>query len=737
MNKVKRIIFSIISIAIFITVTCLNIKTKDDILFLLITSFSFNILAIFVTENFFTKPTDVIATSFSIILMIFPILLKEKNDIFICLFLIEFIICCALIIISLISLVISNQNKSPEIGCNKIAANCKSIACTLGKTKWLYTITYSIFIIRYFNEIEKNPYILLILLIILMIMNTINFNNLKLLKNKKILYSIGTIKSLEKDGIVIAELYKDKNIDIKDIVKYIDIDNNKIINYGIVLEKFNDLEKQLIKIINIKTETLDNNNKLKLGYIYNCNDETNNNEEINDIISKIVGIVTSGTSIDTIKFRYININNLDLEEGNLLELKINDNNNKVYYQIINAVDNIEKLENDNTLGYIIGEAIQLGKLKEDEMIFEKYGWVPNINTIVCKVKKDVLNDNENSQNSNSDDIQNNNEFKILNDDTNTKKTQSNECNIGNILNTNIPINLDLENSLNHHIAILGVTGTGKTTLVTKILIPEMEKIEEHYTIIFDITGEYEKKIDNDKICNLEIDDLLINVCIEGKNCNLNISNLINRLYNLNVGKFGQKDYEEINRIKDIIIYNLRNKISCFLDGNKKIMLIGFDFISNSEDSLSYFSFLFDAIFKEMKDRHSKLSNKKLTIILEEAHTLVPEWNLIGGTNDTKISQAIVNKVGQISLQGRKYNTGLIVISQRTASVSKTILTQCNTIITFKSFDKTSEDFLSSHLPEHLIKIIPNLGFRQALVTGKGLKNNTPLICEIKDIEKEA
>ena len=737
MDKVKRIIFSIISIAIFITVTCLNIKTKDDILFLLITSFSFNILAIFVTENFFTKPTDVIATSFSIILMIFPILLKEKNDIFICLFLIEFIICCALIIISLISLVISNQNKSPEIGCNKIAANCKSIACTLGKTKWLYTITYSIFIIRYFNEIEKNPYILLILLIILMIMNTINFNNLKLLKNKKILYSIGTIKSLEKDGIVIAELYKDKNIDIKDIVKYIDIDNNKIINYGIVLEKFNDLEKQLIKIINIKTETLDNNNKLKLGYIYNCNDETNNNEEINDIISKIVGIVTSGTSIDTIKFRYININNLDLEEGNLLELKINDNNNKVYYQIINAVDNIEKLENDNTLGYIIGEAIQLGKLKEDEMIFEKYGWVPNINTIVCKVKKDVLNDNENSQNSNSDDIQNNNEFKILNDDTNTKKTQSNECNIGNILNTNIPINLDLENSLNHHIAILGVTGTGKTTLVTKILIPEMEKIEEHYTIIFDITGEYEKKIDNDKICNLEIDDLLINVCIEGKNCNLNISNLINRLYNLNVGKFGQKDYEEINRIKDIIIYNLRNKISCFLDGNKKIMLIGFDFISNSEDSLSYFSFLFDAIFKEMKDRHSKLSNKKLTIILEEAHTLVPEWNLIGGTNDTKISQAIVNKVGQISLQGRKYNTGLIVISQRTASVSKTILTQCNTIITFKSFDKTSEDFLSSHLPEHLIKIIPNLGFRQALVTGKGLKNNTPLICEIKDIEKEA
>lgn len=741
MNKVKRIIFSIISIAIFIIVTCLNIKTKDNILFLLITSFSFNIFAIFVTENFFTKPTDVIATSFSIILMIFPILFEKQNDIFICLFLIEFIICCALIIISLISLLISNQNKSPETRCNKIAANCKSIACNLGKTKWLYTITYSIFIIRYFNEIEKNPYILLILLIILMIMNTINFNNLKLLKNKKILCSIGTIKSLEKDGIVIAELYKDKNIDIKDIVKYIDIDNNKIINYGIVLEKFNDLEKQLIKIINIKTETLDNNNKLKLGYIYNCNDETNNNEEINDIISRIVGIVTSGTSIDTIKFRYININNLDLEEGNLLELKVN--NNKVYYQIINAVDNIEKLENDNTHGYIIGEAIQLGKLEEKEMIFEKYGWVPNINTIVCKVKKDVLNDNENSQNSNSDDIQNNNGFKILNDDTDTKKTQSNECNIGNILNTNIPINLDLENSLNHHIAILGVTGTGKTTLVTKILIPEMEKIEEHYTIIFDITGEYEKKIKKNSVYNLyeeiinikDITSYYISESGKIENTQTNIKDAIYNLQDLN--RSFKKDTNKLKKAENNIINSLKKIITVFLNQNKKkIALISLDNISNSEDGFSFFAFLFDAIFKEMKCRHSNLSNKKLTIILEEAHTLVPEWNFIGGTNDTKISQAIVNKVGQISLQGRKYNIGLIVISQRTALVSKTILTQCNTMITFKSFDKTSKDFLSSHLPEHLINIIPNLGFRQALVTGKGLKNNTPLICEIKNMKKE-
>ena len=711
MNKVKRIIFSIISIAIFIIVTCLNIKTKDNILFLLITSFSFNILAIFVTENFFTKPTDVIATSFSIILMIFPILFEKQNDIFICLFLIEFIICCALIIISLISLLISNQNKSPETRCNKIAANCKSIACTLGKTKWLYTITYSIFIIRYFNEIEKNPYILLILLIILMIMNTINFNNLKLLKNKKILCSIGTIKSLEKDGIVIAELYKDKNIDIKDIVKYIDIDNNKIINYGIVLEKFNDLEKQLIKIINIKTETLDNNNKLKLGYIYNCNDETNNNEEINDIISRIVGIVTSGTSIDTIKFRYININNLDLEEGNLLELKVN--NNKVYYQIINAVDNIEKLENDNTHGYIIGEAIQLGKLEEKEMIFEKYGWVPNINTIVCKVKEDILDSNIRKK------------FLSQNDKL---------CHIGDIENTNIPIILDLKNSLNYHMAILGVTGTGKTTLVTKILLPEIKKIDKNKIIIFDLTSEYEKIINN-------YFDIMEKIKYEYKqsteypNTSNDIFKDLEELVKIKNKFDNKRTIDESKKMEDIngkIFSVIRKKLKEYFESDNNIAIVKIIEIYNTNTTVDLFAYIFQIIFNEIKN----IRNIRITIILEEAHTIVPESNAAAFSSDNKIMQSIINKIGQIALQGRKYNIGLIVISQRTALVSKTILTQCNTIITFKSFDETSRKFISSYLPEYIVNKIGELKEQHAIVYGKAINSLNPIICKIKYIKEE-
>ena len=77
---------------------------------------------------------------------------------------------------------------------------------------------------------------------------------------------------------------------------------------------------------------------------------------------------------------------------------------------------------------------------------------------------------------------------------------------------------------------------------------------------------------------------------------------------------------------------------------------------------------------------------------------------------------------------------MIVITQRTALVSKTILTQCNTIIVFKSFDKTSKDFLLSYMPENIINKIGSLKKQKAIVYGKAFNNNIPLICEIKNIE---
>ena len=74
----------------------------------------------------------------------------------------------------------------------------------------------------------------------------------------------------------------------------------------------------------------------------------------------------------------------------------------------------------------------------------------------------------------------------------------------------------------------------------------------------------------------------------------------------------------------------------------------------------------------------------------------------------KTSQGLVNSVAQIALQGRKYDIGFIVIAQRTANVSKTVLTQCNSFIAFQQFDKTSGDFFGNILGKDMVAALPRL-----------------------------
>ena len=120
-------------------------------------------------------------------------------------------------------------------------------------------------------------------------------------------------------------------------------------------------------------------------------------------------------------------------------------------------------------------------------------------------------------------------------------------------------------------------------------------------------------------------------------------------------------------------------------------------------------------------------------MLEEAHTVVPEWNFAGVSD--KVSQALLNSIAQIALQGRKYNIGLLVIAQRTANVSKTILTQCNTIVSFQEFDKTSSDFLANYFGQDIVQSLPKLKFRQAIAAGKAFRSSVPLIFEVPHINE--
>lgn len=93
-------------------------------------------------------------------------------------------------------------------------------------------------------------------------------------------------------------------------------------------------------------------------------------------------------------------------------------------------------------------------------------------------------------------------------------------------------------------------------------------------------------------------------------------------------------------------------------------------------------------------------------------------------------------MGQVALQSRKYGVGLIIIGQRTANISKTILTQCNTMICFQAFDETNFNFLGNYIGKDLALSLPILKKYHAVVSGKAIKANLPLIVDVTRKEND-
>jgi len=503
-------------------------------------------------------------------------------------------------------------------------------------------------------------------------------------------HALGTIFGVQSKNTFLVKLFPERKETIKsfDFVEFIySIEGNRRIRKGLVLDSYMLDEQQWIKVLST-TEI----NKV-------FDDQPIFTNHADDIIYKIkevpeteyldnfVGIVTERSTIGRINFIYNS--KTSIQEGQLLEVKVG--SVTVYYQTIEGITKIEQLENKNETGLIIGEAIQLGSWDQEKVRFEQFGWVPAINSpvyIASKIEDVLISDNE--------------------------------YQIGHIPNTNFPVIINKELALTHHTAVLGITGTGKSVF-SRNLIRQYLKDDSIKAICIDFTGEY-----------------------QGKFADLNPSQIVSdekndKLYKAfewvsnELEKFGnQQNKEKLKEADAFIRKTLKESLEVFLKSNdSRISIFELPDVSNTASILEYTRQLFKALFEIAKSE--RCFDHKVCVVLEEAHTVIPEWNFVGIAD--KSSQSLLNSIAQIALQGRKYDVGLLVIAQRTANVSKTVLTQCNTIISFQEFDKTSSDFLANYFGQGIASVLPNLKFRQAVAAGKALKSNVPMIFEVPLIEE--
>lgn len=402
-----------------------------------------------------------------------------------------------------------------------------------------------------------------------------------------------------------------------------------------------------------------------------------------ELLNRLVGTVCEKSDIEMIKFEYAF--KVPIEEGELVEVDVRER--KVLYQVVEGITDTERLESRDEAGVIVGEAIQLGMWNSNSRRFDRFGWVPVVNSPVLKASAIEV-----------------------------PQPLHHEYRIGDIPGTNFPVFIDLDSAVTHHLAILGVTGSGKSVFARNLV----RRIAEHGTkvICVDFTNEYREKLA----------DLIAGTLIDEKS-GADLFEAIDTI-GTQLDEFpNRRNKDLVEECEHRIGSRFSDAITKFVEDDRKAVLFELPDVTNSTGILEYTKWFFKSLFRLA--RESALAGRRICVVLEEAHTIVPEWNFLGV--EDKRSSSVVNSISQIALQGRKYGVGFMVIAQRTANVSKTVLTQCNSVIAFQQFDRTSADFLANHMSADYLAALTRLKARHAIAVGKAFSSGTPMIFEVPEI----
>ncbi len=391
--------------------------------------------------------------------------------------------------------------------------------------------------------------------------------------------------------------------------------------------------------------------------------------------AKLIGFTVENSTIGAIRFEVATAT--PVKEGDAIFARIDAQD--VFYQILDAETSEESFD-QNPRGTHIVRAAQLGCYDPNDG-FTKFQWLPAMNTPLFTVKSRVFPP------------------VVLSD---------RDFIIGKVPSTEVSVAANIEDLVEYHTAILGVTGTGKTELALDIV----REAVGHGIKVFcvDFTGDYRHRLEDLKPIFPAPDE--------------KSAKLLEGLLFI-VDAYGFKAPEEKKRLKELLD-GLRKETSTKMDAflrsaDSNLAIFELAEIANTKASLRLTEIYLSAIMNWARENRGE---RKILLCLEEAHTIVPEAFGSGFDGETKW---VVERIGQIALQGRKYGVGLLVVTQRTALVSKTILSQCNTFFTHALIDQTSLNFLESVYSTQHTRLIPNLGRFQFLAYGKALKAERPIL----------
>jgi DNA helicase HerA-like ATPase len=230
--------------------------------------------------------------------------------------------------------------------------------------------------------------------------------------------------------------------------------------------------------------------------------------------------------------------------------------------------------------------------------------------------------------------------------------------VGHISGTTIPIGISVANTGGSHVAVLGMSGMGKTVVAARLC----ESLAENRPVIaLDTTGEYASRLE--------------------------------------FSQWTLGDFESRGRF----VYEPQGippqKAAEFIE---QCMTAG-------------------------SDEYQAGSPLHRVVVLEEAHTFIPEFPLA-----LRDHQSHIAKSTRYVMQSRKFGITFVLVSQRTAVVSKSALSQCENYIILKTLDKTSLEYFESLVGQDVRDAIPGLARYEAVCVGPAFNAEEPVIVKLVD-----
>ena len=670
------------------------------------------IMGQYVTEPFFSTPADSLSNSIATILALLSI--QNRQGLYGYWFIFGFSL--ILIVFSISAMATKDMN-------NKFSTIVYILANKLGSSKFLFSVVYLFSAYSYFFRTNKLNYLIVSIALWICIMffhiaeNMVSFicRLFKTFTQKEQIEYIGDVIKSTNSLLCTVEIKKgNPNINKIQPGQFVAVENiDGNFEIGVIINLSKHIDSLWIDIVLLSEENkVISVDKSSFSFIKKS---TNNNAFVvdenilnkllsdslknNDILlnqKNFVGFIMPESDINLINFSIIT-NAIKIKEGTIVKVLIK--NTFVLYQIVNGLTKEDCEEKGNKYGYICAKARKLGVYSYEDNQLNIVPWVPNINEKVY-----LIDENENVD---------------LEEIANTA--------IGRLPNSDMKIRIsDINKLVTHNAAVLGILGVGKSCLTFE-LINKIVNQSDCKIICIDITNQYY----TEKGLFAYIDENFIVNDFEEK-------------YIETIRKESEKtgSPSKPSEWGNVEVYKKAIKwlIKTFFESDKKVLVLNPDFHTvkkaasnfNIQELLELTAvektrIVSEEILKYCMEQ-GQIDIARCCVVLEEAHSLVPEWNSVSSPGD----QNATNGTAKVILQGRKYGLGCILVTQRTANVTKSILNQCNSIFAMRVYDDTGKSFLENYIGSDYSSALPTLEERHAIVTGKALGLKQPVVIQLND-----